>query len=254
MSFVVKRSAVPDWSLSGKRRCVSFDHTPAGVAGPFSNSWAGSYKSAKAGRAFRRPEAVFRASLTELEGSGIQAVSAQSLATGKSGELAREELAQASPQASTSCRWMIPRTRPAQGNLRSPLVLYVRGTPEVLTRPGIAMVGTRHPTPYGLGMAERLACDLAAQGLVIISGMARGVDTASHRGAISAKGRPWQYLALASTSSIPKKILDCPNRFSPLMVRLYLNFLWEHTPRAELSYSQQDHQRHVIRCARSRGC
>src|SRR5260370_8319118 len=51
------------------------------------------------------------------------------------------------------------------------------------------MVGTRHPTPYGSGMAERLACDLAAQGLVIISGMARGIDTASHRGAISAKGK-----------------------------------------------------------------
>jgi DNA processing protein len=70
-----------------------------------------------------------------------------------------------------------------------PLVLYVRGNPEVLRQPGIAMVGTRHPTPYGSGMAERLACDLAAQGLVIISGMARGVDTASHRGAITAKGR-----------------------------------------------------------------
>ena len=51
------------------------------------------------------------------------------------------------------------------------------------------MMGTRHPTPYGSGMAERLACDLAAQGLVIISGMARGVDTSSHRGAISAKGK-----------------------------------------------------------------
>jgi DNA processing protein len=68
-------------------------------------------------------------------------------------------------------------------------VLYVRGNPEVLTQPGIAMVGTRHPTPYGSGMAERLASDLAAQGLVIISGMARGVDTASHRGAIAAKGK-----------------------------------------------------------------
>jgi DNA processing protein len=51
------------------------------------------------------------------------------------------------------------------------------------------VVGTRHPTPYGSGMAERLACDLAAQGLVIISGLARGVDTASHRGAILAKGK-----------------------------------------------------------------
>jgi DNA recombination-mediator protein A len=70
-----------------------------------------------------------------------------------------------------------------------PLVSYGRGNPEVLTQPGIAMVGMRHPTPYGLGVAERLACDLTVQGLVIISGMARGVDTTSHRGTIADKGR-----------------------------------------------------------------
>ena len=56
-------------------------------------------------------------------------------------------------------------------------------------QPGIAVVGTRHPTPYGSGMAERLAIDLAARGLVIQSGMARGVDTAAHRGAIAGKGK-----------------------------------------------------------------
>jgi DNA processing protein len=44
-----------------------------------------------------------------------------------------------------------------------PLVLYLRGNSEVMSKPGIAMVGTRHPTPYGTGMAERLACDLAAR-------------------------------------------------------------------------------------------
>ena len=65
----------------------------------------------------------------------------------------------------------------------------MRGNAGLLARPSLAVVGTRHPTPYGSGMAERLACDLAAQGLVIISGMARGVDTASHRGAITAKGK-----------------------------------------------------------------
>ena len=70
-----------------------------------------------------------------------------------------------------------------------PLILYVRGNDEVITHPGIALVGTRHPTPYGSGMAERLACDLAARGLVIFSGMARGIDTAGHRGAIAAKGK-----------------------------------------------------------------
>jgi DNA processing protein len=135
-------------------------------------------------------EAVFHASLTELESTGIQAVSAQSIATGKSAELAREEIALAASESATlvtaedSC---YPQR--LKEIYDPPLVLYVRGNPEILKQPGIAMVGTRHPTPYGSGMAERLACDLAAQGLVIISGMARGVDTASHRGAISAKGK-----------------------------------------------------------------
>jgi DNA processing protein len=139
---------------------------------------------------FGSPEAVFRASLTELESTDIQAVSAQSIATGKSAELAREELARAADAGIT-----VVSMDDALYPLRlkeiydPPIVLYVRGNADVLTKPGIAVVGTRHPTPYGSGMAERLSCDLAAQGLVIISGMARGVDTASHRGAISAKGK-----------------------------------------------------------------
>jgi DNA processing protein len=139
---------------------------------------------------FGSAEAVFHASLTELESTGMQAVSAQSVATGKSAEMAREEIARAAAAGVTVVSLEDPCYPPRLKEIYDPpLVLYVRGDPEVLTRPGIAMVGTRHPTPYGLGMAERLACDLAAQGLVIISGMARGVDTASHRGAIAAKGK-----------------------------------------------------------------
>lgn len=139
---------------------------------------------------FRSAEAVFHASLTELESTGIQAVSAQSIATGKSAEMAREEIARAAAAGvaviSGEDAYYPPRLKEIYD---PPLVLYVRGNAEVLLQPGIAMVGTRHPTPYGSGMAERLACDLAAQGLVIVSGMARGVDTASHRGAISSKGK-----------------------------------------------------------------
>jgi DNA processing protein len=139
---------------------------------------------------FGSAEAVFRASLTELESTGIQAVSAQSLATGKSAERAREEIAQCAAADVTLVSMDDPSYPPRLKEIYDPpLILRVRGNPEVLIRPGIAMVGTRHPTPYGSGMAERLACDLAAQGLVIISGMARGVDTASHRGAIAAKGK-----------------------------------------------------------------
>ena len=139
---------------------------------------------------FGSADAVFRASLTELESTGIQAVSAQSLATGKSAELAREEIARSAAADVTLVTMDDPFYPPRLKEIYDPpLILRVRGNAEVLTRPGIAMVGTRHPTPYGSGMAERLACDLAAQGLVIISGMARGVDTASHRGAITAKGK-----------------------------------------------------------------
>jgi DNA processing protein len=150
----------------------------------------GPTKARKLVEHFGSAEAVFRASLTELEATGIQAVSAQSLATGKSAELAREEIARAAAADIAMVSLDDPSYPPRLKEIYDPpLILRVRGNPEVLTRPGIAMVGTRHPTPYGSGMAERLGCDLAAQGLVIISGMARGVDTASHRGAISAKGK-----------------------------------------------------------------
>jgi len=150
----------------------------------------GPTKARKLVEHFGSVEGVFRGSLTELESTGIQAVSAQSIATGKSAELAREEVAKASAAGVTIVSGEDLCYPPRLKEIYDPpLVLYVRGNPEVLIQPGIAMVGTRHPTPYGSGMAERLACDLAAQGLVIISGMARGVDTASHRGAISAKGK-----------------------------------------------------------------
>ncbi len=150
----------------------------------------GPTKSRKLVEHFGSAEAVFRASLTELEGSGIRAVSAQALATGKSAELAREEIARAAAAGLTILSMDDPFYPQRLKEIYDPpLILYVRGDAEVLIKPGIAMVGTRHPTPYGSGMAERLASDLAAQGLVIISGMARGVDTASHRGAIAAKGK-----------------------------------------------------------------
>ena len=69
-----------------------------------------------------------------------------------------------------------------------PAVLWTRGNVNVLGRAGIAVVGTRQPTPYGAGMSEKLARDLALRRLVILSGMARGVDTAAHKGALDAGG------------------------------------------------------------------
>lgn len=135
-------------------------------------------------------ENVFQASLTELEASGMPAAAAQTIATGKSLALAEEELIRATAtgaQIVTLGDDLYPAL--LKQIYDPPLVLYVRGEAAVLAAPGIAVVGTRHPSPYGVGMAERLSCDLAARGLIIISGMARGVDTAAHRGALAGKGR-----------------------------------------------------------------
>lgn len=139
---------------------------------------------------FEKTEDIFQASLTELEALNLQAQSAQHIALGKSLEMAHEEFAKAQAAgvqivSRDDAMW------PARLSeiYDPPLVLYVRGNAAALARPGIAVVGTRHPTPYGIGMAERLASDLAARGIVIFSGMARGVDTAGHRGAIKAKGK-----------------------------------------------------------------
>jgi DNA processing protein len=70
-----------------------------------------------------------------------------------------------------------------------PAVLFLRGQYLPQDELSIAIVGTRHPTQYGLRQAERLAGSLARAGLTIVSGLARGIDAAAHRGAIAAGGR-----------------------------------------------------------------
>ncbi|MBV9572952.1 MAG: DNA-protecting protein DprA [Acidobacteriales bacterium] len=150
--------------------------------------------------------AVFRATLTELEATGLRSVSAQSLGTGRSLELAQDELARAAA-AGVSLVSLGDADYPAQLKqiYDPPLVLYVRGRAQILSQPGIAVVGTRHPTPYGSGMAERLACDLASRGLVIFSGLARGIDTSGHRGAIAGKGKTVAILGTGVDIIYPKE-------------------------------------------------
>src|ERR1700733_3697760 len=92
---------------------------------------------------FPTPQAVFRASRTELEAAGVSGGGAQSIAS---------------------------------------------GGVELLQSRAVAVVGTRRPTPYGMAVAERLSGDLAHAGLTVVSGMARGVDTAAHRGSLAAGG------------------------------------------------------------------
>lgn len=70
-----------------------------------------------------------------------------------------------------------------------PLVLYVAGDVAALAGPSIAVIGTRHPTIYGRETARRFGFQLAGAGYVVVSGLALGIDTEAHRGAVQAKGR-----------------------------------------------------------------
>ena len=70
----------------------------------------------------------------------------------------------------------------------APALLLVRGTAALLLVRGVAIVGARAPTELGRATARRLAFDLARAGLVIVSGLARGIDAAAHEGALAAGG------------------------------------------------------------------
>ncbi|HEY0264601.1 MAG TPA: DNA-processing protein DprA [Granulicella sp.] len=150
----------------------------------------GPTRSARAAERLGGAEKVFEASLTELEATGMPAKSAQFLFDGRARKAAEDE-------------WK--RTLEAGGSLVTlddaayperlkeiydpPPVLWVRGDAALLVRPGIAVVGTRQPSTYGAGMAEMLSRDLAHRRLTILSGMARGVDSAAHKGALDAQGK-----------------------------------------------------------------
>ncbi|MFT4114325.1 DNA-processing protein DprA [Silvibacterium sp.] len=128
--------------------------------------------------------------LTDLEGLHFPAESAQCIAEGRALSLAGEErMAIATLGGSFLCHADEAYPERLREIFDPPPVLWVRGNADVLQQPAIAVVGTRHPTPYGASMAEMLSRDLAQRGLIILSGMARGIDTCAHKGALAA-GKP----------------------------------------------------------------
>jgi DNA processing protein len=134
------------------------------------------------------PSQIFTLPLTALEGLRFPAEASQFIFDGKARRAAEEEWARVAAQGATivtyGCSEYPERLKEIYD---PPPVLWVRGSASLLSRPGIAVVGTRHPSPYGSGMAQMLARDLAVRRILIISGMARGIDSCAHKGAIEAR-------------------------------------------------------------------
>lgn len=163
--------------------------------------------SARLLRQFGSPDAVFRASLADLESCNLPTQVAQAIAKKEAFKRAEKELAGVRKIAGCS---LLNCTEPEypQTLLQiydPPALLYVRGDPQILNLPSLSIVGTRRPTLYGTQMAQRLGRELAARGLVIISGMARGIDAIGHQGALDAHGRAIGVLGTGIDVCYPKE-------------------------------------------------
>ena len=138
---------------------------------------------------FRSPQSIFRASRTELESAGTSGAVAQSIASGCSFDDAVDQqhhMAEHGATVIASCDQRYPAL--LREIFDPPILLFARGRLDLLQGFHFAIVGTRRPTPYGLAVAERLGGDLARAGLTVVSGMARGIDTTAHKGALAAGG------------------------------------------------------------------
>ena len=163
--------------------------------------------SARLLRKFGSPDRIFHASLTELESCSLPALVAQSIVNKDAFKRAEKELAAIRNIA--GCRlinWAEPEYPQTLLQIYDPPVLfYLRGDPQILNLPCLSIVGTRRPTLYGSQMAERLGRDLAARGLAILSGLARGIDAIGHQGALAANGRAIGVLGTGIDICYPKE-------------------------------------------------
>lgn len=139
--------------------------------------------------AFGTINEVFNASITDLMQLGLSAKDAETVAAPNWVQV-EKDLA----WAQTAAHHLICLDDPGYPRLLKetaspPFVLFVQGDPHLLSQPQIAIVGSRNASVHGLKNAEQFAACLVQAGIVVTSGLALGIDAASHHGALSVKGK-----------------------------------------------------------------
>lgn len=152
----------------------------------------GSARLTKLLQSFGSPATLCAAPVEALERAGVKADAARRLAAACHDDASpSRELALAQR---SGVRIVTQADSGYPGVLRTiadpPAALYLRGVDEPLdAAPAVAIVGSRRASPYGMQCAEQLAFELALRGITVVSGLARGIDGAAHRGALKAGGR-----------------------------------------------------------------
>jgi len=140
---------------------------------------------------FRSPQAVFTAPLNALcEVEGIDRITAEKIRNSADDGFAEQQLALAEKcQARILTYWDAEYPERLKQIYDPPVFLFVRGELRQDDKYAIALVGTRMPSSYGRMVAEKLSEGLARKGITVVSGLARGIDTLCHLGALKAGGR-----------------------------------------------------------------
>ncbi len=151
--------------------------------------------------------AVFGASESDLLAvAGIGADKARQFWSDLRRVRADDELARADKKGVRLVTWVDPGYPALLKQIADPpLVLYVAGVVEALDRPAVAIIGTRRPTVYGRECARRFGFQLAGAGYTVASGLALGIDTEAHTGAVQAKGVTVAVLGGALDCLFPKE-------------------------------------------------
>jgi DNA processing protein len=144
-------------------------------------------------RAWRSPEGVLRASRDELIQSGCSPLLADAIRRGpdRSSSRSIEREIEAIEREHVEVRSVLDSRYPARLNMIAdpPPLLYITGTLTEQDELAVAIVGARRATAAGRAVTEELSHDLAEAGMTVVSGLARGIDAAAHRGALAAGGR-----------------------------------------------------------------